>query len=176
MPITSSNRPGRCRIGPIREESRRILKRPAWSCSRWGLPSRTGHPVRWCALTAPFHPYLLEEPVEKLFPIGGLFSVALSLSSRTVGVTHHRALWSPDFPLPGKTPGSDHSARSGHFHCTRNPLRFLHSKWVLLELGSRRSAHTSLKSAPGRFSIGRSTWYPHSQVCFEDLEPLARDV
>ena len=34
---------------------------------------------------------------------GGLFSVALSLSEaaqrpRTVGVTHHRALWSPDFP------------------------------------------------------------------------------
>ena len=31
-------------------------------------------------------------------PIGGLFSVALSLSLRTVGVTHHRVLWSPDFP------------------------------------------------------------------------------
>ena len=37
---------------------------------------------------------------------GGLFSVALSLSGaacsceqpQTVGVTHHRALWSPDFP------------------------------------------------------------------------------
>ena len=34
--------------------------------------------------------------------IGGLFSVALSLFSRTVGVTHHRVLWSPDFPLPAK--------------------------------------------------------------------------
>ncbi len=31
---------------------------PAWPCSRWGLPSRPGHPGRWCALTAPFHPYL----------------------------------------------------------------------------------------------------------------------
>src|SRR3712207_6557293 len=30
---------------------------------------------------------------------GGMFSVALSLSLRTVGVTHHRVLWSPDFPL-----------------------------------------------------------------------------
>ena len=30
---------------------------PCWSCSRWGLPSRSGHPERWCALTAPFHPY-----------------------------------------------------------------------------------------------------------------------
>ncbi len=27
-------------------------------CSGWGLPSRPGHPGRWCALTAPFHPYL----------------------------------------------------------------------------------------------------------------------
>jgi len=30
----------------------------AWPCSGWGLPSRPGHPGRWCALTAPFHPYL----------------------------------------------------------------------------------------------------------------------
>ena len=29
-----------------------------WPCSEWGLPSRPGHPGRWCALTAPFHPYL----------------------------------------------------------------------------------------------------------------------
>jgi len=29
----------------------------AWPCSRWGLPSRPGRPGRWCALTAPFHPY-----------------------------------------------------------------------------------------------------------------------
>ena len=35
-------------------------------------------------------------------PIGGLISVALSLSSRTVGVTHHRVLWSPDFPPRGR--------------------------------------------------------------------------
>ena len=28
-----------------------------WPCSGWGLPSRRGHPHRWCALTAPFHPY-----------------------------------------------------------------------------------------------------------------------
>ena len=31
-------------------------------------------------------------------PAGGLFSVALSLASRPVGVTHHRTLRSPDFP------------------------------------------------------------------------------
>ena len=32
-------------------------------------------------------------------PAGGLFSVALSLTLRLVGVTHHRILRSPDFPL-----------------------------------------------------------------------------
>ena len=32
-------------------------------------------------------------------PPGGLLSVALSLASRPVGVTHHRVLRSPDFPL-----------------------------------------------------------------------------
>ena len=31
---------------------------PARPCSGWGLPSRPGHPGRWCALTAPFHPCL----------------------------------------------------------------------------------------------------------------------
>ncbi len=51
------------------------------------LPARL--PAPRCALTAPLHPYLLR---------GGIFSVALSLSLRTAGVTCHRALWSPDFP------------------------------------------------------------------------------
>ena len=55
-------------------------------------------------------------------PIGGLFSVALSLSLRTVGVTHHRVLRSPDFPPRGwfvwawaqtNPPRSDHSVLSG---------------------------------------------------------------
>ena len=31
---------------------------PARPCSGWGLPSHPGHPGCWCALTAPFHPYL----------------------------------------------------------------------------------------------------------------------
>jgi len=32
---------------------------PIWSCSRWGLPCHKLLPVARCALTAPFHPYLL---------------------------------------------------------------------------------------------------------------------
>ena len=30
---------------------------PVWRCTAWGLPSRRRYRRRWCALTAPFHPY-----------------------------------------------------------------------------------------------------------------------
>ena len=74
---------------------------PAWPCSRWGLPSRPGRPGRWCALTAPFHPYLCGTAPETGPAIGGLFSVALSCGSPRLGVTQHRARWSPDVPRTG---------------------------------------------------------------------------
>src|SRR5262245_7023619 len=62
---------------------------------------------------APFHPYLGPLsvvsgpskitrdglPIKDHGPIGGIFSVALSRSLRTVAVSDHRALRSPDFPL-----------------------------------------------------------------------------
>jgi len=48
-------------------------------------------PTARCALTAPFHPYLLTQ--------GGLFSVALSVTSQHPDVIWHHSLWSPDFPL-----------------------------------------------------------------------------
>ena len=53
----------------------------------------TSPPGRW-ALTPPFHPY---GPRAKR-GVRGVFSVALSLGSLPVGVTHHRALRSSDFP------------------------------------------------------------------------------
>jgi len=37
--------------------------------------------------------------IEMNWPFGGLLSVALSLIFRSVGVTDHPVLWSPDFPL-----------------------------------------------------------------------------
>jgi len=64
----------------------------AWPCSGWGLPSRSGRPDRWCALTAPFHPCLC------LAAIGGLLSVALSFGSPRLAVSQHPALRSPDLP------------------------------------------------------------------------------
>ena len=74
---------------------------PFRPCSGWGLPSRPGRPGRWCALTAPFHPYLCGAAPETGPAIGGLFSVALSCGSPRLGVTQHPALWSPDVPRPG---------------------------------------------------------------------------
>ena len=74
---------------------------PAWPCSRWGLPSHPGRPGCWCALTAPFHPYLCGAAPETGPAIGGLFSVALSCGSPRLGVTQHRARWSPDVPRTG---------------------------------------------------------------------------
>jgi hypothetical protein len=85
----------------------RTLSGPSRPCSGWGLPSRPRHRGRWCALTAPFHPY-------RHGPFGsggGLFSVALSRGSPRVGVTNHPALWSPDFPRTRRSPGRLAAAR-----------------------------------------------------------------
>ena len=49
-------------------------------------------PGRWCALTAPLHPYLRARARRRYL------SVALSSRSPPLGVTQHPALWSPDFP------------------------------------------------------------------------------
>ena len=66
--------------------------------------------------------YLTVSPLPAGKPAGGLFSVALSLASRPVGVTHHRTLWSPDFP-----PAEAWTARNSH-RCidqrSPGPLRF----------------------------------------------------
>ncbi len=53
-------------------------------------------PVTWPAGELLPHRFTLTSRQE---PAGGLFSAALSLTLRLVGVTHHRILRSPDFPL-----------------------------------------------------------------------------
>ena len=85
--VRSTRRLGRAAL----ERLRRRADAPSWSCSGWGLPSHPSHPGCWWSLTPPFHPYRRRTG-------GGLFSVALSRGSPRVGVTHHPALWSPDFP------------------------------------------------------------------------------
>jgi hypothetical protein len=59
---------------------------------------------------------------------GGLLSVALSLSSRTVGVTHHPVLWSPDFPLRNRSIPKDRVVSQRPL----GPLRPEHSLYRLL--------------------------------------------
>ncbi len=97
LPTISSTRPAPCR-GPR-------LRRP---CGRRGgclrlhavgfavpRPSLIGR----CALTAPFHPCPIRR-TEVRTAVGGLFSVALSLTLRAgpVAVSHHRVLSCSDFP------------------------------------------------------------------------------
>ncbi|KMQ73783.1 hypothetical protein BPMI_02172 [Candidatus Burkholderia pumila] len=81
--------------GP-RPASRRCL--PIWNCSGWRLPCRCVLRRPRCALTAPFHPYLIYGLAPEA--IGGLLSVALFRVSPRMAVSHHPALWSPDFPRP----------------------------------------------------------------------------
>ena len=90
-------------------------------CSGWGLPSRPGHPGRWCALTAPFHPCLCEPKSV----IGGLFSVALSFGSPRLAVSQHPALWSPDLPRHGPRQRRTRAAatRPAHRHHQSARLR-----------------------------------------------------
>src|SRR5579884_951238 len=113
LPAGSSGLPGG--LGAV-AHGRTGRPPPVWPCSGWGLPSRPGHPGRWCALTAPFHPCLCVSPrhvhVRVTTPctracchaIGGLFSVALSCGSPRLGVTQHPALRSPDVPRTGRCP------------------------------------------------------------------------
>ncbi len=90
----STRRLGRAALERLRRTVVRTAV-PSRPCSGWGLPSRTGHPVRWWSLTPPFHPH---RPRLRRGAAGGLFSVALSRGSPRVAVSDHPALWSPDVP------------------------------------------------------------------------------
>ena len=123
-PVGSSTLPAasdRITMESIRETGRLSLL--IWACWRWGLPCHDRHRPRGALL--PHHFTLTGGNVEnsgtecgrcnqasaiqrikrsrrirsrRRFHLGGVFSVALSLGSRRVGVTNHRALPSPDFP------------------------------------------------------------------------------
>lgn len=79
---------------PTRKLGRAALKRfSIWSCTGRGLPSFSSHLENWCALTAPFHPYL-----SSLRMSGGLLSVALSFTLLRLHVMERPALRCSDFP------------------------------------------------------------------------------
>ena len=72
--------------------------RHSWPCFGWGLPSHSGHPECWCALTAPFHPYHREVAVCFLWHcpascLGLPLTITLLFEVRTF-------LESPPVPIP----------------------------------------------------------------------------
>ncbi len=52
---------------PTRIQCEQHFKIPIWPCSGWGLPCHVLLPVARCALTAPFHPYLLKNELAVCF-------------------------------------------------------------------------------------------------------------
>lgn len=89
-----------------------------WACWRWGLPCHVCHQTRgallphlftltfveWASPTMPHHPRQRDAGERRPPYDGGVFSVALSLASLPVAVSHHRALSSSDFPPGGTSP------------------------------------------------------------------------
>ena len=96
-PQTRAGRPLVAEATSSAQAMRPKPRRPSWSCSRWGLPSRPGRPKRWWSLTPPFHPYPHPDRSRGRWRS---VSVALSRELPRVGVAHHLALRSPDLPQP----------------------------------------------------------------------------
>src|SRR5262245_62526311 len=95
LPAASNGLPGSRRRGPRRGRlATPVLLYVAFLRVGLAVP-RASPSSRW-ALTPPFHPCPIR-PLSRA-AVGGLLSVALSLGLRPVGVTHHPALRSPDFP------------------------------------------------------------------------------
>jgi hypothetical protein len=88
----SSSLPGSVRWTTCAGRSRRL---PAWPCSGWGLPCRPSHLDRGALL-----PHLFTLTARQAG--GGMFSVALSLVLRPVGVTDHPVHGARTFLSPQK--------------------------------------------------------------------------
>ena len=78
---------------------RAVSSAPIWPCTGWGLPCRPRRRERGGLL--PHHFTLTPVTARSLEPSGhrgGIFSVALSVGLRRLGVTQHPALRCSDFP------------------------------------------------------------------------------
>src|SRR5262245_52121140 len=122
LPAGSGEQPsGACAAAP--------LLRHSWPCFGWGLPSHSGHPECWCALTAPFHPYHREG--------GGLFlwhSPASHLGL-PLPITPLREVRS--FLEPPAAP-----VRHGLANDPRPPSQLIRPINVLLRVSIPRTGHT----------------------------------
>lgn len=95
----------------------------------------------------------LPSPVAR--PSGGLFSVALSLFLRTVGVAHHPALGSPDFPPAAVAAGGRPGTKRGGLYGAeppsqgRDPERF-----EVAPLAAPAQQGTKILPSPCRRRVG----------------------
>jgi hypothetical protein len=97
LPGASSNLPGRRPWTPPETFAQAPRPRavPIRSCSRWGLPCR-----RRCRQRGALLPHLFTLAAVYATRRGGLFSVALSLSSRSPDVIRHRLSMEPGLSSP----------------------------------------------------------------------------
>ncbi len=148
---------------PTRELGRTTLNRSrsqcctstSWLCSGWGLPSQSGRPDCWWSLTPPFHPY---HPLMG----GGLLSVALSRGSLRMGVTHHLALRSPDFPRHLDDAAAARPTRSSPEYAYMPESRCAHQLGRAYEETPRtsRQPHSSQFSSSSSGLLSRSAAVP----------------
>ena len=119
----------------------RLSARPSFPirpCSHWGLPSQRSYPLCWWALTPPFHPYLL---------LGGLFSVALSLSHLRPPLTASAPCGVPTFlPLSPRLKRATTRSTSRVCHLEIVPCLGGKRTWML----GRRALRIAVFAALGR--------------------------
>jgi len=108
------------------EENRLSPRHPYLALLPVGFAVPPPLPDARCALTAPFHPYLIRRS-------GGLFSVALSLGSPPPDVIRHRFSVEPGL--------------SSKLIAPRLPGRLTKSRWAAARMRSRKMART-FPSAP----------------------------
>ena len=116
-------------------ETGRLLL-PMRACWRWGLPCHDRHRSRGALLP---HLFTLTGRRLQMTPpcvdLGGVFSVALSLGSRRVGVINHRTLSSSDFPPEPQGP-SDRLCPLRRRDHIRQPARWRGEAWFPPTAGS----------------------------------------
>ena len=139
LPAASCDLPG---DGPGRAIVSLFGLAPGGACSAGRSPDR------WCALTAPSHPYR-RSPLKEVAWSSGLAVCfcALSVSSRCLGVTQRPVPWSPDFPRPPA--GSDPSGDRGRPAAWRNSLyRGRRLLWLCVPMLDGRSPAPDLFGGP----------------------------
>ena len=112
-------------------------------------------PGRWCALTAPFHPYLrVIQASCGPTRASGLISVALSLGSPPLGITQHPALWSSDFPQARHSTSAARPRPPDLLAC-RKPIRILPPASPYVKSSGRPGLAASPPHAGGLNSLAR---------------------